>query len=162
MKAKIFSLALIAAFALSISAMAQQPNRQKRMPEKREMMAKRMERAKANFKNFFTEEQREQMKALRLETTKEIQPLRNELNELKARQRTLTTAEKADMNAINGNISKMSAIQAEIQMVRAKQHQEIRSMLSEEQRIKFDEMKNRRDRQARKKPMSRSHFKKGA
>lgn len=161
MKAKIFSLALIAAFAISITAMAQQPNRNRMSPEQREMMVKRFEKARTNSKSFFTEEQQEKMKALRLETTKEIQPLRNELNELKARQRTLTTAEKADMNAINDNISKMSDIQADIQMIRAKQHQEVRSMLSEEQRIKFDEMKNRKGKNFKKGPVGRDRMKRG-
>ncbi|QIA06731.1 Spy/CpxP family protein refolding chaperone [Draconibacterium halophilum] len=162
MKTKILSLALIVVFAFSITTMAQQPERKRRSPEQREMTAKRFDRERANFKDFFTEEQQEKMKELRLKSTKAIQPLRNELNELRAKQRTLTTAEKADMKAIEDNIEKMAAIQVDIQKIRAKQHQEIRSMLSEEQRIKFDEMKSRRDKGFDRNPTPRNRFRHGA
>lgn len=162
MKTRILSLALIAVFAFSVTAMAQQPERQRRSPEQREMMAKRFDRERANFKEFFTEEQQEKLKELRLESTKEIQPLRNELNELRAKQRTLTTAEKADIKAIDNNIEKMADVQVQIQKIRAKEHQKIRSMLSDEQRIKFDEMRNKRDRDFNRKPTSRDRFKHGA
>ena len=162
MKIKILSLALIVVFAFSITAKAQQTERKRRSPEQREIMAKRFDRERANFNDFFTEEQRAKLKELRLESTKEIQPLRNELNELRAKQRTLTTAEKADMKAIENNIEKMADVQAEIQKISAKQHQEIRSMLSEEQRIKFDQRKSRTDRDFNRKPTTRNHFIHGA
>lgn len=162
MRTRILSLALIAVFAFSVTAMAQQPERQRRSPEQREITTKRWKDARANYKDFFTEEQQEKLKELRLESTKEIQPLHNELNELRAKQRTLTTAEKADMKAIDNNIEKMADVQAQIQKVRAKEHQEIRAMLSDEQRIKFDERKNRRDRDFYRKPTSRDRSKHGA
>ncbi|KJF44447.1 Spy/CpxP family protein refolding chaperone [Draconibacterium sediminis] len=162
MKTRILSLALIAVFAFSLTAMAQQPERQRRSPEQREMMARHFDRERASFKTFFTEEQQEKLKELRLESTKEIQPLRNELNELKAKQRTLTTAEKADMKAINNNIEKMADVEVQIQKIRAKEHQEIRSMLSDEQRIKLDERKSRRDSDFKRKPTTRDRFKHGA
>lgn len=165
MKTKILSLALITIFAISFTAMAQRQDRKNRVPPKREMMADRADRARGNFDAFFTEEQQEKIKELRLESSKEIQPLRNEMNELRAKQQTLTTAEKADMNAINKNIDQMADVQAKIQKIRAKQQQEIRSMLDDEQRIKFDQMKNRRDRSNRdfsRKPTYRDGFKHGA
>ena len=162
MKTRILSLALIAVFAISVTAMAQQPERKKRTPEQREMMAKRFDRERARSNDFFTEEQQAKLKELRLESAKEIQPLRNELNELRAKQQTLSTAEKADMKAIEGNIEKMADVQAEIQKIRAAQHQEIRSMLSDEQRIKFDEMRKGRDRDFDREPTGRDRFKHGA
>ena len=69
------------------------------------------------------------------------------------------------MNAINKNIDQMADVQAKIQKIQAKQQQEIRSMLDDEQRIKFDEMKTRRDRNNRdfsRKPTYRDGFKHGA
>ncbi|MDX8338084.1 periplasmic heavy metal sensor [Draconibacterium sp. IB214405] len=162
MKIKILSLVFITIFAISSTTMAQQRDRQERAPQQREMMAERPERDRGNFEKFFTEEQQEKIKELRLESTKQTQPLRNELNELRAKQRTLTTAEKADLNAINKNIDQMADVQAKIQKIRAKQQQEIRSMLNDEQRIKFDEMRSRPDRGFDREPTNRDRFKRGA
>ena len=75
---------------------------------------------------------------------KQIKPLKNELNELNARQQTLTTADKADLKAINKNIDKMAALKADIAKIMAAQHQEVRGMLSEEQLLRFDARKNKR------------------
>ena len=142
MKTRILSMVFIAVLAISTTAMAQQPTRSKRNPEQKEMMQSRAE-MKNRAENFFSEEQQAKIKELRLETAKQIKPLRNELNELEARQQTLTTTNKADMGAINSNIDKMGKVKADIEKIRAKQHQEIRAMLSEEQLVKFDAMKGR-------------------
>ncbi|WP_167604651.1 Spy/CpxP family protein refolding chaperone [Maribellus sediminis] len=142
MKIKFLTLALIAFFAIG-SVNAQNAERGKRDLEKKGEMMKRHDLRAERMDNFFTEEQQEQMKALRLETAKQIKPLKNQLNELEARQQTLTTAEKADMDAIYQNIDKISELKADIQKIMAKQHQEVRSMLTEEQLIKFDAQKAR-------------------
>lgn len=139
MKIRILTFAMVALFATS-ATWAQKPERGQRNPEQRDRM-QRHEQMVERKSNFFTEEQQEQIKTIRLETAKEIQPLRNQLNELQARQKTLSTAEKADMNAINNNIDKMSDVRADIQKLMAKQHQEIRSLLNDEQKLKFDSMK---------------------
>ncbi|MCL3780301.1 periplasmic heavy metal sensor [Prolixibacteraceae bacterium JC049] len=88
-----------------------------------------------------SDEQKESMKAIRLEAYKESKPLRDQLRELKAKQQTLTTAEKADMKSIDKNIDAMSKVQNKLAKLRARNHQKIRSLLTEEQRIKFDERK---------------------
>lgn len=138
-------MVLIAVFAISLTTMAQNPNPQKKSLEQKEMMMKHRDRdMNKRFDHFFTEEQQAKVKELRLESAREIKPLKNELNELQAKQQTLSTADKADMNAINSNIDKMGKLKADIAKIMAKQHQEIRSMLSEEQLIKFDEMRARR------------------
>lgn len=142
MKIKFLTLAILAIFAIG-SLNAQNAERGKRDLEKKGEMMKRHDLRAERMDNFFTEEQQEQMKALRLETAKQIKPLRNQLNELEARQQTLTTAEKADMNAIYQNIDKISDVKADIQKIMAKQQQEIRSMLTEEQLLKFDARKDR-------------------
>lgn len=143
MKTRILSITFIAIFVLTTSVMAQQENCRERNPEQKERMMKYRKAMKDRLENFFTEEQKEKMKELRLETTKKVKPLKNELRELQAHQQTLTTADNADLNAINKNIDKMSGLKADIQKIMAKQHQEVRSMLSEEQLIKFDAMKGR-------------------
>lgn len=85
-----------------------------------------------------TEEQKSKIKTLRLEHFKEIQPFRNHLGELKAKERTLTSAEKADMNAINSNIDEITKTQNQMMKLRARHHQQVRELLTEEQRIYFD------------------------
>ncbi|HYQ57508.1 MAG TPA: Spy/CpxP family protein refolding chaperone [Draconibacterium sp.] len=164
MKTRFLCMVILGVFVLSFSTMAQNPERRRKAPQQRGMMADRADRPKRNMEQLFTEEQREQLKALRLSSTSEIQPLSNELNELEAKQRTLTTSEDADMNAINKNIEKMADVRAEIQKIRAKEHQEIRSMLSDEQRIKFDQRGDRRNARGDfgRRPDSLNRFKHGA
>ncbi len=144
MKTRILSLVLIAVFAISTTAIAQNEQGRKRSPEQKEMMMKRQKQMKERQNNFFTTEQKEQMKALRLDIAKQVKPLKNELNELNARQQTLTTSDKADLSAINSNIDKMSGVKADIAKVMAAHHQQVRGMLSEEQLLKFDAMKGKR------------------
>ena len=142
MKIRILTLALIAIFAIS-SATAQNPERGKRETVRKGKMMRCHTQMTERMSNFFTSEQQEQIKGLRLETAKKVKPLRNELRELGARQKTLATADNADMKAINKNIEKISGVKAEIQKIMAKQQQDIRAMLSEEQLLKFDAMKDR-------------------
>lgn len=144
MKTRILSMLLVAVFAISTTAFAQNQQEKKRNLEQKEMMMKRHKQMKDRSQNFFTEEQQETIKNLRLETAQEVKPLKNELNELNARQQTLSTADKADLNAINKNIDKMSEIKADIQKIMAKQQQDVRAMLSKEQLLKFDAMKGKK------------------
>lgn len=146
MKTKILSLVIIATFIISSAAMAQSGNNGQQWNANRQnqrAMMKRQAMQKGERQNFFTEEQKEAMKKLRLESAKEIKPLKNELRELQAKQQTLTTADNADLKAINKNIDKMSDVKAGIAKIMAKKQQEIRSMLTDEQLIKFDSRKNR-------------------
>jgi Spy/CpxP family protein refolding chaperone len=79
-----------------------------------------------------------------LATQKQIQPIRNELGEANARQKTLTTAEKPDLNAINKNIEKIGALKVEMAKIQAKHRLEMRAQLTDEQRLKFDAHKGMR------------------
>jgi Spy/CpxP family protein refolding chaperone len=147
MKTRILSLIIVVSFFISTALMAQPSKEQKPWrgdSQNKEMVKKRSDRNKGEFQNFFTEEQKEQIKELRLETAKKIKPLKNELGELMARQQTLTTAEKADLKAINKNIDEMSDIKADMAKIMAAQHQQIRSFLTDEQLVKFDSMKGKR------------------
>jgi len=90
-----------------------------------------------------TEEQKERAKEIHLAAAKEAKPLEDQLRELKAHHQTLVTAEVANMKAINKSIDEMSAVKAKLAKVKAGYHQEFRSILSEEQKLKMDRMKNR-------------------
>jgi Spy/CpxP family protein refolding chaperone len=85
-----------------------------------------------------TESQQREMETLRLKLQKEILPIRNSIGENRARMRTLTTADNADLKAINKLIDQNSDLQAQMAKLRAAHHQEVRKILTEEQRIKFD------------------------
>ena len=143
MKQKIFSLAVIASFLFSLAAVAQPANYAERNNRK-QMMMKQQQHWNEERESFFTGEQKEQVKQIRLETAKKVKPLRNELRELMAHQQTLTTAEKPDMKAIHANIEKISDVKTEMAKIHAAQHQEIRSLLTEEQLLKFDQRNHQR------------------
>lgn len=142
MKTSISTILMVAVILMSTAAFAQKPmgpqNRKDGQEIKRPGMKQDAKKA-----DFLTEEQKETMKKLRLETAKEIKPLKNELHEVMAHHQTLITADNADLKAINKNIDKMAGIKTEIAKIMAKQHQEFRSQLNEEQLIKFDNRKNK-------------------
>lgn len=85
-----------------------------------------------------TDAQKEAFQKSRVEIEKQLQPLRNQLGEARAHQKTLTTAEKPEMDAINKNIEKMGALQTEIEKIQTKHRLEMRAQLTEEQRLKMD------------------------
>lgn len=155
MKGKVFSLAIIAIFIFSVDAYAQPENRGSRK-DRKEMFAKRQQQFKNQRESFFTEEQKETIKQMRLETAQKVKPLKNELRELHARQQTLTTAENADLKDIHKNIEKISAVKTEMAKIQATHLQEIRKMLSEEQLLKFDLRKNSRKKQMLQRQMRKS------
>lgn len=90
-----------------------------------------------------TEDQKAQMEKIRLESRKSLLPLRNEIGEINAKMRTLTTAEDADLKKINSLIDQKTSVMAKMMKVRAEAHQQLREILSDDQRVKFD-MGNRR------------------
>ena len=85
-----------------------------------------------------SDEQQETMKTIRLKLQKDVMPVRNKLGENKAKLRTLTTSETVDMKAVNKLIDNNGQLSANIAKLRAANHQEIRKMLTDEQRILFD------------------------
>ncbi len=92
------------------------------------------------------EDQQEQIKDLKTDQMKEMTQFRNRLTEKMASLRTLQTQEDPDMAAINNTIEEMGEIRTEMQKVRAEHNQEIREILTEEQRAIFDaRMKRLRD-----------------
>ncbi len=85
-----------------------------------------------------TDEQKEAFKQSAIAMRKQILPLRNELGEAEAHQRTLVTAEKPDLSAINKNIEKIGGIRVEIAKIQARNRIEMRAKLTDEQKMKFD------------------------
>lgn len=85
-----------------------------------------------------TDSQKDKMKTLRFDHMKAIQPLQNEIGEKQARFRTLQTADKVDMSEINEVIEDIGSLRIRIMKLKAAHHQEIRSLLTQEQRVLFD------------------------
>jgi len=88
-----------------------------------------------------TDAQKEAFKQSRQAMQKQLQPIQNELGEAEAHQKTLMSAEKSDLAAINKNIEKIGNLKVEMAKIRAKNHLDMRAQLTEEQRLKFDAMK---------------------
>ena len=85
-----------------------------------------------------TAEQQTAMKSMRLKLQQELLPIRNKFGENRARLRTLSTVENADMKAINKVIDSNSQLTANMAKLRAANRQAVRKLLTEEQRIMFD------------------------
>jgi Spy/CpxP family protein refolding chaperone len=88
-----------------------------------------------------TDAQKEAFKQNRLATQKQLQPIQNELGEAEAHQKTLMSAEKPDLAAINKNIEKIGSLKVEMAKIKTKNHLDMRAQLTEEQRLKFDAFK---------------------
>lgn len=85
-----------------------------------------------------TDDQKAKIKEIHMASYKEMKALQNQMGELKAKQHTLTTADKADMTAINANIDEITKVQSKMMKIRASNHQQIRSLLTDEQKMIFD------------------------
>lgn len=135
MKTLVIFLALFGLTALTFAQQGNQKNNDQRMEKMREIRQNRnMQLGIPDL----SDQQKEQIQDIRLNTRKEMMPLQNRMREKAARLKTLRTAEKADMNAINSVVDEMSSLRAEIMKVRLASEQEIRSLLTDDQRVIFD------------------------
>jgi Spy/CpxP family protein refolding chaperone len=89
-----------------------------------------------------TDSQKDAFKQSMMAVQKQMQPLRNQLGEAEAHQKTLMTAEKPDLSAINKNIEKIGEFKVEMAKIQAKHRLEMRAQLTDEQRLKFDMFKH--------------------
>lgn len=105
-----------------------------------------------------TEEQESQITDLRTKHMKEMLSDRNTLNEKRAKLRTLQTADKVEMNKINQLIEEMGAIHIRMHKARAQHRQDIRNLLTDEQRVYFDRHFSHRDQQGFHRKRRSSHY----
>lgn len=85
-----------------------------------------------------TDEQQEQLRSMRVKTQKELLPIRNKLGENKAKMKTLSTVDNVDLKAINKLIDEGGKLEASMAKLQMANHQEIRKLLTDEQRVMFD------------------------
>jgi len=143
MKAKILSLVLL--LGLSVAVFAQKAENGPKNDMRGQGHAQMMQdgkRGPAQGLNL-TDAQKDAFKQSMMDMHKKIQPLRNELGEAKAHQKTLMTAEKPDVSAINKNLEKIGEIRVEMVKIQVKHRLDMRAQLTDEQRLKFDMMKGK-------------------
>lgn len=144
----IFRLSVLAALflGLSISTSAQQRSNDADRPriDRPEQMKKMHAHqqhhrpARMIMRLDLNEEQTKQVEEIRLSGQKEMLPLRNLLREKNARLQTLTTSDNYDQNAVDQIVDEISEIRANMLSMKITHRQQIREILTEKQRIKFD------------------------
>jgi Spy/CpxP family protein refolding chaperone len=85
-----------------------------------------------------SDDQKKELQKLKTEHMKEVMPLKNEMNEKQAHLVTLSSAANPDINAIYAEIEKIGQIKIDLQKKKAKFEQDIRKLLTDEQRLFFD------------------------
>lgn len=85
-----------------------------------------------------TEDQQTKIEALRVNHLKEMTALRNQTDILRAKKRALMTSDNADMKEINSVIDQMTELQNKKLKASAKHQQEVRSLLTDEQKVYYD------------------------
>ncbi|RNC79887.1 MAG: periplasmic heavy metal sensor [Balneola sp.] len=144
---RVAQLFIIAVFAItSTQAFAQQRGEQRRALAQRAMQAQQQnDRLGLDL----TDEQKEQMKAIKMETQKSILPIQNELREKQAQLRSLTTSENANFGKAEDVVRQIGDLRTELQLIQLSSREEIRNLLTEEQQLKFDTMQGRKNKMKR-------------
>jgi Spy/CpxP family protein refolding chaperone len=83
-------------------------------------------------------EQQAKVKELRTQNLKQMQPLQNLMQEKRARMRTLTTAENFNQKEVDKLIDEIADLTGKQLKLRTAHQQAFRSMLTEDQRVIFD------------------------
>ena len=136
-RSKQIMLPIAALLFITGSAFAQPPGMQEQAAGREGTRGSRMAEYKGMIPGL-SEEQQEQIKTLRTEHMKAVQPLRNQLGEKKARLRTLTTADKVNMTEVNKVIDEIGMLQTKMMKLKVQHQQSIRGLLTDEQRVFFD------------------------
>jgi Spy/CpxP family protein refolding chaperone len=87
-----------------------------------------------------TENQEAKIKDLRLDHLKEMNNYRNQMNELRAKERTLMTTDGTNMSEINAVIDQRTDVHNKMMKASAKHRRDVRSTLTDEQKVYFDAM----------------------
>lgn len=90
-----------------------------------------------------TADQQTKIDQLRTTHWKAMLNSRNQLAEKSVQLQTLRTADKPDIGAINKVIDQMSAIRTSMQKSREQHFQDVRTLLTDDQRVYFDNAVNR-------------------
>lgn len=87
-----------------------------------------------------TEDQETKISALKLSHLKEMNASKNQINELRAKKRTLITADSPDTKAINALIDNITEEQNKVMKANTKHRLDVRNLLTDDQKVYFDSM----------------------
>lgn len=85
-----------------------------------------------------TDTQSKKIEALRVAHQKEVQKIKNQMDIKRAELKALQTADKPDMSAINKKIEERSVLRTDLEKKRAQYKQDVRALLTDEQKLAFD------------------------
>lgn len=85
-----------------------------------------------------TDQQKEQIKSIMLKNREAMIPLRNQMREKAAHLRTLSTAKNVDRKAAESVIDEIGNLRTQMMRKRFETHQQIRALLTDEQRVWLD------------------------
>lgn len=91
-----------------------------------------------NFIPNLTEDQKTKIKELHLNLQKEVVQIKNQINEKEAHLKTVSMLEKVDMTEVNKTIDEVFALKASLAKKKAAFHQDVRNLLTTEQKVVFD------------------------
>ncbi len=145
---RIFSFVLLASvILLSVEVMAQRGARggmrQDARPQQRALQDERQQMRGqgieyCTFIPDLTDEQIDAISDLRTEKLKKSTDHRNQMAELRARKRTLMTSDSPDMTKIDAIIDQMTDLRKAQLKSNARHHQQVRGLLTDEQKVYFD------------------------
>jgi Spy/CpxP family protein refolding chaperone len=85
-----------------------------------------------------TEAQKEEIQSLRVAHLKDMQDYRNQVDENRARYRTLVRAMQTDQKAIDANIDEYTGLRNQMMKKQTTHQQQIRNLLTDDQKVFFD------------------------
>jgi Spy/CpxP family protein refolding chaperone len=85
-----------------------------------------------------TPEQKKQIDVLKQKLIKESLPIKNQIEEKQAHLKTISTGDNVDMVAVNKTIDEIYALKAELQKKKMQFKQDVRKLLTEDQKLNFD------------------------
>jgi len=94
-----------------------------------------------------TPEQEARIQQLRATQLERSLKHRAQMDELRARKRSLMLEKSPDMNAVNAVVDQMTALRGDMMKEAIKHRQDVRSQLTDEQRVQFDARAQRGPRQ---------------
>ncbi|HET8864992.1 MAG TPA: Spy/CpxP family protein refolding chaperone [Gracilimonas sp.] len=141
------SVLTVLLIGLTVDVSAQQVNRMqdKAKGDQQGQMMNRADRQGQNHRHMMTQlnltnEQKEKIGEIRLNGQKGMIPLRNNMQEKNAQLRTLKMSYDYDEAAVNALIEEIGELRTAMMTMRTARQQEVREVLDEGQRIKFDTM----------------------
>ena len=129
----IIMFAIVLASVLTNNAFAQKSHCEKGGMHDRCKEGKAM-----GFLTDLTADQQKQIDALKLNLIKETINLKNQIEEKKAHITTISNGDNVDLAAVNKTFDELFALKAEIAKKHLAFQQEVRKLLTPEQKIKFD------------------------